>query len=152
MGICSQKHEQKKKIQTNPLLCTSLQRGPETHLKKEFCSHEDPGMASVRWKTYQGRSQAKVSRKSLLCLAQIPSALANCQRAEHKNSQSQAQHVKSATGELINPIIMDKLATTLSNYDITGENQVASEDNAITHGYNNIIGSRVIIGRKGCLG
>lgn len=47
---------------------------------------------------------------------------------------------------------MDKLASTLNNYDITEENQMASEDNVITHGCNNIIGSRVIMGRKGWLG
>lgn len=43
---------------------------------------------------------------------------------------------------------MGKLGSTLNNYGIIWESQVASEENAITHGCNNIIGSRVIMGRN----
>lgn len=47
---------------------------------------------------------------------------------------------------------MGKLGSTLNNYGRTWESQAASEENAVTHGCNNIIGSRVIMGRKVWLG
>lgn len=68
-------------------------------------------MASVRWGAEQRRSQGEASPKSLLCLAQIPSALAESQRAGSGNSSvCQTSHQGMEKHG-----IMDKLAIVWSN-------------------------------------
>lgn len=65
------------------------------------------GQVRSRAEGVSGRAQPKI-------LAQIPSALAECQGAGSGNSRSRAQRVKAASREWINLIIMDKLARVWS--------------------------------------